>query len=169
MNKTILVVLLVGSFFGKAAAQKGDKSLAAGLLIAITQPAGYYQDQSWNNSVGVEGIGKYNFTQKSSALLQLQIIRFTGHYNFGYSEEPRFTSISLKGGYRYDLTKSGFYANFLVGVEFDYPYFPATLGIGKRFQIKNHFLDAGVEYTGGFVPHYSIGAVYSLAQKTKEN
>jgi hypothetical protein len=169
MNKTILVVFLVGSFFGKSAAQKGNKSLAAGLLIAIPEFAGYYQDKSWNNSVGVEGIGQYNFTQKSSALLQLQIIHFTGHYNSGSSEGPRFTSISLKGGYRYDFTRSGFYANFLLGVELYEMNTPATLGIGKRFQINNHFLDAGIEYTGGYVPHYSFRAVYSLAQKIEEN
>jgi hypothetical protein len=170
MNKTILVVLLVASFFGKAAAQKGNKSLAAGVIIALPQAADYYQFQTWNNGVGAEAIGQYNFSNKSALLLQLQVIHFSGQTNYGFSDTPvDYTSISLKGGYRYDFTRSGFYANFLLGVEFYDMYTPATLGIGKRFQIKNHFLDAGIEATGGYVPHYSIRAVYSLAEKTNED
>jgi hypothetical protein len=166
MNKTIITLLLVAGFFGKASAQKGDKSLAAGLLIAIPQAADYYQYEAWNTSAGAEAIGQYNFSNKSAVLLQLQVIHFAGHENYGFSDYPvDFTSISLKGGYRYDFTKSGFYANFLLGVELNGMYTPATLGLGKRFQLKNHFIDAGLDYTGGYIPHYSLRAVYSLAQK----
>lgn len=153
-----------------AEAQKGNRSLAAGLLVAIPQSDPYMAYESWNNSIGVEGIGQYNFTRKSSVVLQLQIIRFSGASYYSPSVYPtKFTSLALKGGYRYDFSPIDLYANFLLGVELNEMFTPATLGIGKRFHIHNKFIDAGVEYTGGYIPHYSIRAVYSLLQKANES
>jgi hypothetical protein len=169
MNRTILIALLSIAFCGVTSAQKGDKNFAAGIVVAVPQTKDYVDFQSWNTGIGIEGIGQYYLTNKSSLLLQLQVIQFTGRYYFGSSGYPTdFTSISLKGGYRYDFSPDGFYANILAGVELNGMYTPATLGFGKRFRLKKHFIDAGLEYTGGQIPHYSIRAVYSLFEERKE-
>ena len=170
MNKTILIVAFTIFFVSKVDAQKGETSLAAGVLVAFPQSDPYTLYTSWSTGLGVEAIGQYNFTNKSSALLQLQVIHFAGTTSYAFSEhEPRFTSVALKGGYRIDISPYGFYANALIGFEFNKMFTPATLGIGKRFQVGRNFIDLGGEATGGVIPHYNIRAVYSLLRKTREN
>jgi len=159
----------------KAEAQKGEKSLAAGLLVAvsdnsITQYNRY--EYSWGTGVGVDITGQSNITDKSAVLLQLQLTRFKG--SSGYTSvlnDPIVTPISLKAGYRYQLTSSGFYANGLIGLEYaDHEaYFPAALGIGKRMVVKDrYFIDAGIDFAGGFVSRFNIKAVFSLLRTTKK-
>ena len=170
MSKTIICLLSFIMLWGKSEAQKGDKSIAAGVLVALPVSDPYSPYESWNTGFGIEGIGQYNFSNKSSLLLQFQAIYFSSQQNYAPSSfSTSIITLALKGGYRYDFTPNGFYANFLIGLELKELLTPATLGVGKRFLLGNHFIDAGVEYTGGYVPHYGIRAVYSLAQKTKEN
>src|SRR6186713_3289667 len=147
MRKRTLILLVVFTcLLGKAEAQKGEKSIAAGVLVALPEYKNilYSDGHTWNMGVGLEGIFQYNFTQKSAALLQLQFNRFTG-YRYGYFTEPNVltkvhtssTTLSLKAGYRYQFTPSGFYANVLAGIESYGPYTTAALGVGKRFTVKH--------------------------------
>ena len=169
-NKTIIILLLIASLVGKAEAQKGEKSIAAGLLVAFPESKAYMNYESWNTGVGVEGIGQYNFTNKSALLAQLQLTRFSGLRDYGLAVYPiGYTSLAITAGYRYDFSPSGFYAHFLFGIELNEMFTPATLGVGKRFRVNNNFIDAGVEYTGGYITCYNIRAVYSLLRKTSDS
>jgi hypothetical protein len=175
-KRTIVLFVMVIGLLSKVEAQKGEKSIAAGVLVAL--PENKYSSSSdgrtWNMGVGLEGIGQYNFTQKSAALLQLQLNRFTG-YDYYVTEPNVFAKVhtsamtlSLKAGYRYQFTPSGFYANVLAGVESGVFYPTAALGVGKRFTVKDiYFLDTGIDYTGGFVRRYNIKAVFSLLREPK--
>ena len=167
---------MIAGLLNRGEAQKGEKSIAAGILVALPENKNimYSDGRSWNMGVGLEGIGQYNFTQKSAGLLQLQLNRFTGNdYYFSYPNvwtkvHTSVMTISLKAGYRYQFTPSGFYANVLAGVESNGPYSTAALGVGKRFTVKDiYFLDTGIDYTGGFIRRYNIKAVFSLLRKPR--
>jgi hypothetical protein len=177
MRKRTLFLLLLSGLLEAVQAQKGEKSIAAGVLVALPENKNiiYSDGRTWNMGVGLEGIGQYNFTQKSAALLQLQLNRFTG-YDFGYFNYPNVLTkvhisamtLSLRAGYRYQFTPSGFYANVLAGVESNGLYTSAALGVGKRFKVKDiYFLDTGIDYTGGFIRRYNIKAVFSLLKMPK--
>ena len=180
MRNTSIILLLITALSAKAEAQKGEKSIAAGLLVAFPVNHTVYSDyRTWNIGVGLEAIGQYNFTKKSAALLQLQLTRFTG-YRYYYYDNNRYThhstsfiSLSLKGGYRYQFTTTGFYANVLVGVEQGgrgYYNTSTALGVGKRFPVKDiYFIDAGLDYVSGNINRYNIKAVFSLRRRPKVN
>ena len=171
MHKRLLFIINYLSLFGVAWAQKGEKSISAGILLAF--PASEQVGNNYINpgtGVGVEGIGQYNFTNKSSILLQLQLTHYGSTYIY-----RGFTGLSLKGGYRYQLPNSGFYANVLAGVEQDsdgYLYTSAALGVGKRFAIKDkevHFIDVGADYVVGTMNRLNIKAVLGLLKRPKNN
>jgi hypothetical protein len=154
---------------GKASAQKGKKSVAAGVLVAvggnsITNNNRY--EYAWGTGLGIEVMGQSTITDKSDLLLQLQLTRFRGSSPYSsFFDDPVVTLISLKGGYRYRFTTSGFYANVLAGLEYGFRrmYLPAAVGVGKRFAVKDkYFVDAGVDFTGGFINRFNIKAVFSL-------
>lgn len=93
MSKTIICFLTFMALYGNAAAQKGDKSLAAGLLLALPQTEPYAVGKNWHTGNGAEAIGQYNFTNKSSVLLQFQLINFPGTLDYApYSYSTNFTS-----------------------------------------------------------------------------
>jgi hypothetical protein len=171
-KRTIVLLMVITGFLGKAEAQKGEKSIAAGVLVAVPTNTNliYEGDLYWNAGVGIEGIGQYNFTRTSAALLQLQFTRFIGEA-FYYPETYTRTynlSISLKAGYRYQFTASGFYANALAGFESD--DICTALGVGKRFKVKDiYFLDTGIDFTNGFIKRFNIKAVFSIFKRPKEN
>ncbi|MBD0297284.1 MAG: hypothetical protein ICV84_19155 [Flavisolibacter sp.] len=187
MRKRTIVVLVVVGLFGTVRAQKEEKSIAAGLFVAFPLQHVIYNVAEYKSSGGFEAIGQYNFTSKSSALIQMQLIRFAGHVYVGYysnntlrSYSFAFISLSLKGGYRYRFTRSGFYANALAGVETGryYPlyratghlYVPVALCAGKRFTIKDaYFLDVGIDRVGDYVYRWNIKAVFSLIQRPGED
>jgi len=173
MGTRTIILLLVTNLFVTAEAQKGEKTIAAGLLLAFpeTNRVIYSDNSVYNIGVGLEGIGQFNFTEKSAALLQLQLTGFSG-YEYYDNLSTSFISLSLKGGYRYQFTASGFYTNFLAGVEDgnDGSSMAAALGIGKRFTVKDvYFLDAGIDYTGGYIRRYNIKMVFSLLRRPKVN
>ncbi len=168
----ILLVAIIGAL-GKTKAQKGEKSIAAGLVVAFpVNRVIYSDDRSFNSGVGLEAIGQYNFTEKSAALLQLQLTRFTGEafYGGGY-RSTSFISSSLKGGYRCKFNTKGLYGNALIGVESSSDgssYIAAALGLGKRFPIKDvYFIDAGLDYIVGNINRFNIKAVFSLLRRPK--
>jgi hypothetical protein len=175
-KRTIILLVMIAGLLSKAEAQKGEKSIAAGVLVALPESKNtiYEDGHNYNMGVGLEGIGQYNFTQKSAALLQLQLNRFTG-YDYYFTEPNVATKVNtsamtlcLKAGYRYQFTPSGFYANILAGVESNGLYTSAALGVGKRFTVKDiYFLDTGIDYSGGFIRRYNIKAVFSLLRKPK--
>jgi hypothetical protein len=155
---------------GKVSTRKGKKSVAAGLLVAVSgnsrtnfNPYEY----SWGTGLGIEVIGQSIIADKSALLLQLQLTRFRGSlpYTTPWGERV-VTPISLKAGYRYRFTASGFYANVLAGLEHAKSYgmyLPAAVGVGKRIALKDkYFVDTGIDFTGGFVSRFNIKAVFSL-------
>jgi hypothetical protein len=171
-KRTISLLVFVTAVLSNAKAQKGEKSIAAGLLLALPENRNIirYDDRSSNMGVGLEGIGQYNFTQKSAALLQLQLTLFNGYRNDNFQLKVRPLILSLRGGYRYQFTTSGFYANALAGLESYGLGTSATLGVGKRFTVKDrYFLDTGIDYTGGFIRRYNIKAVFSLLRTSKRD
>jgi hypothetical protein len=177
-SRYFILLVAIAGLLSKVEAQKGEKSIAAGLLVALPENKNVINSDSrtWKIGVGLEGIGQYNFTQKSAALLQLQLTRFSG-YDYGYFNYPNVlsrvhtsaTTLSVKAGYRYQFTPSGFYANVLAGVESYGLYATAALGVGKRFAVKDiYFFDTGIDYTGGFLRRYNIKAVFSLLKRPKQ-
>jgi hypothetical protein len=172
MRKTTALLILFMLLLGDLHAQKGERSLAAGLLLAFPEKYSRYRDfTNWKTGVGIEGIGQYNLSEKSALLLQLQVIRFSGRYYSGFTEFPMHEfSAAVKGGYRYQFDPSGFFINALVGYELSSGYTPAALGVGKRFLLHNsRFLDAGIEYAGGEISSYRLRVVFSLLQRTGDN
>lgn len=175
MNKKAICYLLLTLLLAKAEAQKGEKSLAAGVLAAISDnnstPYNGYE-YSWRTGAGLDVTGQCNITDKSSLLLQFQVTRFRGSSSYtSLLNEPVVTTISLKGGYSYQLTSSGFYLNVLIGLEYanHETYLPAALGVGKRITVNDkYFVDAGIDFTGGFVSRFNLKAIFSLL-RSKEN
>jgi hypothetical protein len=172
MRKIIVLLVLFLNLLVTLHAQKGERSLAAGLLLAFPETYSRYRDFSnWKTSIGIEGIGQYNLSEKSALLLQLQVIRFAGRRYNGFTEfSMHELSTALKGGYRYQFDPSGFFINALVGYELNSGYTPVAVGAGKRFLLKNsRFLDAGIEYAGGYISSYRLKAVFSLLRRMGDN
>jgi hypothetical protein len=170
MRHKCLLLFLSAFSFASATAQKGEKSIAAGLLLAFadgsTSYGRYYYN--WGTGIGLEVAGQSNITDKGSLLLQLQVTRFRGSSTFtSLLHRPAVTPVSVKGGYRHRLTASGFFANALLGFEYGKRdlYLPIAAGIGKRIQLRgNRFIDAGIEFASGFTDRFNVKAVYSLFQ-----
>lgn len=174
MRKTRTVLLLLVGISGSAAAQKGVKCLSAGPLVAFTDNSTTRYNRyeySWGNGWGFEVTGQSNITDKSAVLLQLQFTRFKGASAYtSLLYDPVVTPISLKAGYRYQFSTAGFYANVLAGLENGNGklYLPAAVGAGKRIAVKDvYFIDAGIDFTGGFVSRFNVKAVFTLLQKNR--
>lgn len=190
MRSSAIALLILFTLIGGIQAQQGEKSIAGGLYVAFLpqRTVNLYDFSRFRKmNVGLEAIGQYNFTDKSAALLQIQLTRFAGQeYEYSYSPTPphqtiigehpfSFLSLSLKGGYRYQFTQSGFYANVLAGIEegktgtYSETFFPVAVGCGKRFPIKDfYFIDVGIErISGGYVNRWNVRAVFSLLRRPK--
>ena len=183
MKITIIAFLLIGGCANIATAQKGEKSIAAGIFVALNSHKHllYPDGHTWNNGAGLEVTGQYNFTDKSAALVQIQLTRFSGQFysNPGITESTSTLSFSLKAGYRYQFTPSGFYANVLAGIEggddqdesgdYDKLYVPVAIGIGKRFTIMdNYFIDTGIDYyASGFINRFNLKVVFIVFRRPK--
>ncbi len=81
--------------FRTVCAQKGDKSISVGPLVAFPNQISENMDYL-KTGVGLEGIGQYNFTDQGSMLLQIQLTHITNRYS-----NDNGASASIKGGYRY--------------------------------------------------------------------
>ncbi|HEV8081752.1 MAG TPA: hypothetical protein VGP55_01040 [Chitinophagaceae bacterium] len=161
MSKRIIIIIVMNivGLFQAAQAQKKEKSISAGLFISFPSDRNhYFSSDNFYNTVGLEVSGQYNFTNKSAIVIQSQL----SNYNTKAGLE-KFTLFSIKGGYRYQFTNSGFYVNILGGIikesgNVDRQFridsgitqhvakFSSTLGAGKRFIVKQStFIDAGIE------------------------
>jgi len=108
MRIQLIFVLLLFTFLTNAQAQKGAKSIAAGPLLSF--PIRLYNlDFSLRPGVGVEAIGQYYFTNKSSLLLQTSLASFHGRNPYRDYREQRLSIFSLSGGYQYQLSNTGFF------------------------------------------------------------
>jgi hypothetical protein len=169
MRKGITLFIIASGLLGSLHAQKGEKSIAAGLLVAFPDRQSTYVDFTrWKTSIGIETIGQYAFSNKSALLLQLQAVRLSGNHFNGSVEYPTHElSTALKGGYRLQFYPSSFFINALVGLELNRGNTTATLGLGNRFELTNNrFLDVGLEYTQGYISTYRLRAVFSLLRRT---
>jgi hypothetical protein len=172
MHKGLILLIVVWSLLGNLHAQKGEKSIAAGLFVAFPDKQSTYVDFTrWKTSIGVEAIGQYAFSNKSALLFQLQAVRLSGdHFNGSVEHPTHELSTALKGGYRLQLYPSGFFINALVGLELNRGNTTGTLGLGNRFELPdNRYLDIGVEYTEGYLKTYRLRAVFSLLRRTGDN
>jgi hypothetical protein len=168
MSKSLILIGVFFFLFITLWAQKGERSIAVGLLYALPNKEDVYP-QDISNGVGLEGIFQYNFTDKSAILFQLQTTFYTKYDAFG---SDNLNLLSIKGGYRYRLTASGFYANVLGGVEQDtYASLnvAGALGVGKRFTISHaFFIDSGIDYVVADMSRFNFKAVFSVWRRPKK-
>lgn len=150
--KYILGVVILVSAFAQSRAQKGQTSVTAGPLVSI--PLNKYVIPVIKTGMGVEATGEYLFSRKSAVLLQLGITSFKIEDDDYYEDKLKFFSVKL--GYKYNMTSSGFFLNGLIGTDIEIlygvniGYASFTLGGGKRFSIKGgQFLDVGIDYING--------------------
>lgn len=148
MIKKLFIATFFISLSGLAQAQKGEKSLSAGLQLSI--PSRYDGHAPYiKTGGGIEVNGLYKFTNRSGVQVQAAVSSYRNRYF------PETWSVfSPKVGYQYQFGSSGFYLNALPGLEFDFnigdpaPVF--SLGAGKRFIIADtRFIDAGLDYIDG--------------------
>ncbi len=170
MRKRPVFLILVIGLFQNVEAQKGDKSISAGPLISFPLRGNVIPDVK--TGIGIEATGQYNTSTKSALLLQAGLTSFPvqetmNRYN------TRFTLLSLKGGYKYDMGSSGVFINGLVGtdIEAGFSTISFTIGGGKRFYVKGgHFIDAGIDYIDGDTERrLNIKVAFSLLQRSKNN
>ncbi len=170
MNK-ILITIIFSFLLFTVYAQKGEKSISAGPFISYPfNTFGYRRRLS--TGLGLEATGHYNLSNKSALLLRMGWTFY--HQEYGYNDPVR-SSITLflfAGGYQYQFGNSGFFANFLAGIENEtYDYFNSgafTLGVGKRFKIKEErFIDSGIDASTGAESRLNLKVTFSLFQWPK--
>lgn len=146
-------------------AQKGDKSIAVGALVAFPWQRSLNTDYV-KTGLGLEGTGQYNLTGQGSMLLQIQLTHLIARYSNDHG-----ANASIKTGYRYQLARSGLYANILAGVEEDTDGVLAiagALGAGNRFTLKNgYWIDAGIDYVLADISRVSLKAIFSILRRPK--
>ena len=169
MSKSLILIIVFFFLFITLWAQKGERSIAIGLLYALPNIEAVYP-QNISNGVGLEGIFQYNFTDKSAILFQLQTTYYTVNNDFG---RDNLNLLSIKGGYRYQLTTSGIYANVLGGFEQNIDAIlniAGALGAGKRFTISQaYFIDAGIDYVVSDISRFNLKAVFSVSRRPKKH
>ena len=101
MSKIIVIVIIFVSLFEAVQAQKGEESISAGPVLVF--PMSTFDNVA--TGIGLEVDGQYSFTDKSSALIQLQLTRFARIYNYYYNgfDHGAHIYLSLKGGYSIKL------------------------------------------------------------------
>jgi hypothetical protein len=160
MRIKALIVILFVSVIGAAQAQKGDISISGGPVVSFTS---YNYGQSHHSAVGagIEVKGQYNFSNRSSIVVQAHSAFYGFKNGSDSSTRHHRTIFSVAGGYKYQFGASGFFANVLIGIDkySDYQgnsaYFgldaaevptATTIGVGKRFKTKgNYFIEAGID------------------------
>jgi hypothetical protein len=171
LRKRIIFIILFVGLSGGVWAQKGDKSISAGPFISF--PTANHLIPDYTTGVGIEATGQYNTSNRSAVLLQagLTSLRIKQAYNI-YNNN--LTIASLKGGYKYDISSSGFFINGLVGADIEpadgFSTISFTLGAGKRFPFRGiYFIDAGIDYIDGDTERrLNIKAAFSLLRRPKK-
>jgi hypothetical protein len=172
-EKNIFVVVLSMAVLGQSQALKGQTSVTAGPLVSI--PLNKYVIPVIKTGMGVEATGEYLFSRKSAVLLQLGITSFKIEDDDYYEDKLKFFSVKL--GYKYNLTTSGFYLYGLLGTDIEIlygvniGYASFTLGGGKRFLVRgSQFIDVGVDYINGDTEgRLNIKAAIGLTKIKHEN
>ena len=151
MQKQLIFLILVLSFFNVAEAQEGETTVSAGPLLSFPLDERNFSTQL-NTGVGVEIIGQYNFSDRSSFILQTNWASYGTKPKEGMDTgtHSRKTIFSLRAGYRYQFGASGFFTNIQGGIEkysdSDFNSSSIALGVGKRFLVKDsYYIDAGVD------------------------
>ncbi len=176
MRKKIIIVILFFCLLEAVHAQKGETSFSAGLFISIPfQGNSYFSSYNFNTGLGLEPSGQYQYTDNSALVIQSELSSYTPTAGI-----DKITLLSLKGGYSYQLTNSGFYTNALGGIVRESGAIDRrsgidsglannslklsfTLGARKRFIIKQTFIDAGIDYiSGDEKSRINIKAIISL-------
>jgi len=171
MRKKLVFIILTTSLLEYAHAQKGDKSISIGPLVSF--PLANHRIPNYKTGIGIEVTGQYNMSDKSSLLLQAGLSSFGAEQLTDYHEKS-LTLISLKGGYKYDITSSGFFIAGLLGTDIEpadeFSSISFTIGAGKRFAVKNnYFIDAGIDFIGGDTENrVNIKVAFSVFQKSKK-
>jgi hypothetical protein len=169
----IAIVCLSG--MSQVVAQQGELGISAGPFLTFpTLDKGVGR--------GIEIGASYNFSNRSSILLLGQ------HSSVKRERENRagaydFTTgiTSLFAGYRYQVTKSGAYAQAMVGPDWvgkiytprlsldDLSDWSAVAGIGHRFSPHRSFkFDVGADYIHGYVRRFQIKAcIISIAHRSE--
>lgn len=169
MNKLKVMALIFVCAFETVDAQRGEKSISVGPVISFpTEPR-----DNRTTGLGVEGDGQYGFSDESSAVVQLRLTYFGKNKQYLAGEYFRNRgggALSLKGGYRYQFSNSGFYGNVLIGIEQQEGAFVAgaVIGGGKRIPIKDvYFIDAGFDYGINAGSTFNIKATFSVLRRPK--
>ncbi len=167
MSKTLILVIVFLFIFRIVTAQKGDKSISVGPLVAFPEQRSPNTNYV-KTGLGLEGTGQYNLTDQGSILLQIQLTHVTAEYSNDHG-----ANASIKGGYRYQLAQSGVYANILAGVEQDRDAIldiAGALGAGNRFTLKNgYWIDAGIDYVLADISRVNLKAIFSILRRPKKN
>lgn len=176
MIRRILFILLLTGVLGSVQAQKGELSIGAGPLLSYPLGIESPFDSDLNPTLGLEGIGQYNFSVKSALLLKATLASWGYKKRLrSFYENNRLTLLSFQGGYRYQFGTSGFFINGLAGVDIDlkdnFTSGDFSLGGGKRFSMKeDRFIDAGIDLIGADAQaRVNIRVIFSLFRKLAEN
>lgn len=181
LMRKILFLLLLSGLLKAAQAQKGEKSIAAGPLLSFPLASNTWTGKSYlKTGFGLEGIGQYNFSEKSALLVKATLASWAykdkvitdsvlTHYG-----NKRLTFLTFQGGHRYQIGTSGFFINGLIGADIDMHDRSITgaftLGAGKRFLMKkDRFFDAGIDLvTGHTQTRLNIKVMFSIFQRLAE-
>lgn len=164
--------------FEVAQAQKDQISIAAGPLLSIPLTNNTRSGISYlKTGLGLEGIGQYNFSEKSALLFKATIASWAyknkvitdsvlTHYG-----NKRLTFLTFQGGYQYQFGTHGIFINGLIGGDIDLHDRSVTrsltLGAGKRFLMKeNRFFDAGIDLVAGHTQtRLNMKIIFSIFQR----
>ena len=171
--KFIFSVVISVAVLAQVQAQKGQADVTAGPMVSI--PFDKHVIPVIKTGIGLEATGEYLFSRKSGVLLQLGITSFKIEDNDYYEDKLKFFSVKL--GYKYNLTTSGFFLNGLIGTDIEIlygeniGYASFTFGGGKRFSIKGGpFIDVGIDYINGDTEErFNIKAAIGLTKIKRQN
>ena len=169
----IVVPLFLTGLFGTVQAQKGEKSITAGLLLSFPTQDVLYASGFLKTGFGLEATGQSNISQNSALLLQTGLVGYGYKPYTGSASGARLVLFSLKGGYRYQFGATGIFLNVLAGIDVDLTDFAAPLsipvGAGKRFKVKDvYFMDVSIDYVASeFFNRVNCKAVFSILRRPK--
>ncbi len=173
MRFKTLAFIILACLFEVLHAQKGEKSIYAGLLLSFPTQKVLYTNGTLKTGFGLEVTGQSNISKNSALLLQTSLA------GYGYTKyvrgdiDDRLVLFALKGGYRYQFGTTGIFLNGMAGVDIDITDFYAplttTIGVGKRFAMKGiYFIDAGIDYTeSDNANRINIKAAFSILRRPK--
>lgn len=169
-RRAVMIMIFIG-LFESVGAQKNEKSISAGPLVSF--PLDKHVIPAYRTGPGLEVMGQYNISDKSALLLQTVLASYGSTNGITGYRMNGISLFSLKGGYKYRFSPSGYYLDALVGTDTESPgHFTSisyTIGGGKRFMIKKiYFIDAGIDYIDGdVVRRLNIKATFSLLRRYK--